>query len=247
MDLNQYIQHPELLGRETLYNLRSYVAMYPCHQTARLLMLRNLYILHDATFDAELRAAAFYITDRTALFNLAEAGYYKLSPAKAPAPARTGETAPSADRSAAPEGTAGEHRPSVIDATTDYMSYMMSLKGGGEKPRESEESKSASDLINSFLERHGGRITIQEIAEGGGNVPHEEVAFENDKDDLEEDFYTESLAKVYVKQGNYTKALEIFRRLNLNSSEKSAYFADQMRFLEKVIAAQPLKREEKEQ
>jgi hypothetical protein len=46
---------------------------------------------------------------------------------------------------------------------------------------------------------------------------------------------TETLAKIYVKQRRYVKALEIIRRLNLKNPKKSAYFADQMRFLEKLI------------
>ena len=50
MELNRYIKHPELLDRETLYDLRSHVALYPYHQSARLLMLQNLYLLHDPSF-----------------------------------------------------------------------------------------------------------------------------------------------------------------------------------------------------
>ncbi|MFC2711090.1 MAG: tetratricopeptide repeat protein, partial [Hoylesella oralis] len=33
----------------------------------------------------------------------------------------------------------------------------------------------------------------------------------------------------------YSKALEIIQQLNLNYPKKNAYFADQMRFLEKLI------------
>ena len=49
---------------------------------------------------------------------------------------------------------------------------------------------------------------------------------------------TESLAKAKVKNGNYHKALEIITELNLNNPKKSIYFADQMRFLKKLIANQ---------
>jgi hypothetical protein len=43
------------------------------------------------------------------------------------------------------------------------------------------------------------------------------------------------LARIYIKQGNYSKALEIIRQLSLDNPKKNAYFADQMRFLEKLI------------
>ena len=55
MDLATLIKHPERLDKDTLYDLRSYLALHPCVQPARLLLLQNLYLLHDSTFDEELR------------------------------------------------------------------------------------------------------------------------------------------------------------------------------------------------
>ncbi len=47
--------------------------------------------------------------------------------------------------------------------------------------------------------------------------------------------FSESLAKIYIRQHKYDKALEIISNLNLKYPEKSCYFADQMRFLQKLI------------
>lgn len=47
---------------------------------------------------------------------------------------------------------------------------------------------------------------------------------------------SESLAKIMIKSGNYQKALEIITEISLNNPKKSIYFADQMRFLKKLIA-----------
>jgi hypothetical protein len=49
---------------------------------------------------------------------------------------------------------------------------------------------------------------------------------------------SESLAKIFIKQGRYERAFEIISDLNLNYPEKSVYFADQMRFLQKLIQLQ---------
>ena len=57
MELYRWIKHPELLNRETLYELRALLARYPYFQTARLLYLKNLYLLHDIAFGEELRKA----------------------------------------------------------------------------------------------------------------------------------------------------------------------------------------------
>ena len=78
MDITHYINHPEQLDKETLYDLRNLLALYPYHQPARLLMLKNLYLLHDPSFDEELRRAAIYITDRKTIFDIVEAAHYQL-------------------------------------------------------------------------------------------------------------------------------------------------------------------------
>lgn len=49
---------------------------------------------------------------------------------------------------------------------------------------------------------------------------------------------SESLAKIFIKQGRYDRAYEIISNLSLNYPEKSIYFADQLRFLEKLIINQ---------
>ncbi len=46
---------------------------------------------------------------------------------------------------------------------------------------------------------------------------------------------SESFARVMIKNRNYGKALEIIQAISLNNPEKSAYFADQIRFLKKLI------------
>ena len=52
---------------------------------------------------------------------------------------------------------------------------------------------------------------------------------------LEEEFLTESLAHIYIKQRKYHRALEIIKCISLKNPEKNIYFADQIRFLEKLI------------
>ena len=88
------------------------------------------------------------------------------------------------------------------------------------------------DLIDNFLQAEAdGQLFVP-------NVESEKMQ-EDDFDEHEKikdrAFLTESLAKVYVKQGKYEQALAIFLDLNLKFSKKNTYFADQIRYLEKVI------------
>ncbi len=55
------------------------------------------------------------------------------------------------------------------------------------------------------------------------------------QEDVDDSCFTETLAKIYIKQHRYDKALEIIKKLSLNYPKKNAYFADQIRFLEKLI------------
>ena len=54
----------------------------------------------------------------------------------------------------------------------------------------------------------------------------------------ENSLLSESLAKIFIKQGRYERAYEIISNLSLNYPKKSVYFADQLRFLRKLMIIQ---------
>ena len=255
MELTQLIRHPEQMNKETLYDLRSLLALHPYYQTARLLMLQNLYILHDASFDEELRRAAVYITDHQVMFNLVEAAHYQLAPQAASSQTRekTGQhdEVPGSSRTItlidnfldsipqeeSEEQDSPKRKPTPADATIDYVAYLLDVESELAEHAETEaetptpEMKGQS-LIDNFMQNEGGKIQLKETID---YMPELENAGEEDEKNEDEAYFTETLAKIYIKQGRYSKALEIIQRLNLNYPKKNAYFADQIRFLEKLI------------
>ena len=87
------------------------------------------------------------------------------------------------------------------------------------------------EWIDNFLEKSEEQPLIPSVVEEEEDeIPEKIVEVQED-----ESYFTETLAKIYVKQQRYSKALEIITRLNLKYPEKNAYFADQIRFLEKLI------------
>lgn len=240
MDLVQLAKHPETMDKETLYDLRSLIALYPYYQSARLLMLQNLYVLHDQSFDEELRKAAIYITDRKVIFNLVEAAHYKLGETKKgqeqPTTQHTGEdrtialidnfldSIPTDER----EKESKKRKPTLADAAIDYVSYLLET----ESPNDTSEAPQMKghELIDNFIRNDGGKIELKEEPE---YLPEINEDPEDNQDN--ESYYTETLARIYIQQGKFEKALEIIKRLNLNYPKKSVYFADQIRFLEKLI------------
>ncbi|MBF1047053.1 MAG: hypothetical protein HXL26_03000 [Porphyromonadaceae bacterium] len=68
------------------------------------------------------------------------------------------------------------------------------------------------------------------------SVPSEPSARPSLEAELEESLLSETLSKIYIQQQHYDKALRIIRALSLNYPEKNRFFADQIRFLERLIA-----------
>ncbi len=241
----ELIGHPERLDKDTLYELRDLVARYPYFQAARLLLLQNLFLLHDSTFGEELKRAALLMPDRRVLFQMVESRHYELRPEK---PAHTPSAAPqsAADRTQSlideflrTSGTAEEtgaprRKLTVADATQDYVAYLLQMDDlepeAEPQPAADVRTRRNDDLINGFIENKPERIVLQETPE---YVP--EVADEAAGTGSDEDYFTETLAKIYVRQGRYEKALEIIRKLSLDYPKKNRYFADQIRFLQKLI------------
>ncbi|MEG1573936.1 MAG: hypothetical protein RR293_07115 [Bacteroidales bacterium] len=92
--------------------------------------------------------------------------------------------------------------------------------------------------INSFLDaiKNGDfskMDTTEYDTQNSKEINSNEDNFENIF--IDETFFTESLAKIYIRQRKYRRALEIIKNLSLKYPEKNIYFADQMRFLEKLI------------
>ncbi|WP_028903622.1 tetratricopeptide repeat protein [Prevotella sp. P6B4] len=247
--ITELIQHPERMDRDSLYELRSLLALYPYFQTARLLLLQNLYLLHDATFDEELRRASAYITNRRVLFQMIEGRHYEYHPVAATAKAKpVAAPEPAVDRTISlidnflesiPKESDDEptrkskRRPTPADAAVDYVAYLMDIEpdGGQEMPGEVPQMP-GQELIDSFINDDNGGFQLREVPEY-----HPEPAPEpqNDENEVESEYFTETLARIYIKQGRYSKALEIIQRLSLQIPKKNAYFADQIRFLEKLI------------
>ena len=253
MVLGTLISHPELLNRETLYELRSIVARYPYFQAARILMLRNLYLLHDPDFGAELRRSVLYVNDRRALCRLIE-GYTD----KVIVEEHEVVDEPTVDRTMslidAFLGTLPEEHTNelvAVETVGDYATMFLSGEDVSVKevaePIEPTAGNNADSVLRA-IELMAGReeesdvtvplevsSTTPKALGKSANESSTESVLRDGEDALDESYFTETLAKIYIKQRKYSRALEIIRSLYLQFPEKNAYFADQIRFLEKLI------------
>lgn len=241
----ELIEHPERLDKQTLYELRQLVAQYPYYQAARLLFLQNLYLLHDAQFGEELRKAALLLPDRSVLFTMIEEKNYEIQKKKLQT--EEANTAEKGDRTSSliddfllttDEPTSmPQRRPTAADATNNYAVFLLGMEDAPISEAEGQEKGEdrSEALIDDFIENKGGHIQLSETPD---SPPLQPTDTTDNSESQDEGYLTLTLAKIYIKQQRYSKALEIMRKVSTTNPKKSSYFADQIRFLQKLVVNQ---------
>jgi tetratricopeptide (TPR) repeat protein len=216
---------------KTLSQLSGVIEEYPYFQAAHLLSTLNFLELKDTRFSLELRKTTAYLGDRRNLFYLIEKQYFipeiikKLEEKEETVTSSSFELIDLylADK----EKNLGMEYPSI---TTDYISHYLSEET--EKEQSTSNPMQHQETIDKFLkedEISPMRLDLKGKEDGEiPTIPSLETVDENS-------FFSETLAKIYLKQKKYDRALVIIRKLNLIYPEKNRYFADQIRFLEKLI------------
>lgn len=246
--------HPERLSRSTLYMLRTAVARYPWFETARLLLLNNLYLLHDPDFGKELRASVLYVHDRRTLCRLIDTLSQSVTETALYDASEEEDAEPSMDRTMSLINAFLETLPDMPQVlipdnpvSTDYMAFF----------EQSNDAVSEEKTVpaTTVIPLHDGVVTPDEIktvippqsepektvSEDVHSEPDKKSNNETSYETVKPSFFTETLARIYIRQKKYDRALEIIRSLYLNYPEKNIYFADQIRFLERLVKNNNLK------
>ena len=245
--------HPERLNRSTLYPLRTAVARYPWFETARLLLLDNLYLLHDPDFGEELRASVLYVHDRRTLCRLIDTLSQSAVDSAASDAFAEVESEPTVDRTMslidAFLGSLPNMSQALIPDSPVSTDYMALLEQNGDDVAEDESEQETviipihPDTLSATDEKTESlRLKSQENVTENPSVEKAEASNSEGSDEpVNPEFFTETLARIFIRQKKYDRALEIIRSLYLNYPEKNIYFADQIRFLEKLVKNNNLK------
>ena len=227
-ELISLMEHPGRVSERHLKDLRENMERFPYAQTFRLLYLKGLHNVGDFRFDQELRKTSLYATDRNALFQLVLVQTDEEEPEVAP------ETKPSAQPDPLP---VTEKLPPRVVPSSVYITDMTELLNDL-KPIETDgnvKEMRGQSLIDEFI---CSRESIDEKKYVVDEVPAEPIPVvpeqvENQQEETA--CLTETLARIYIKQRKFDKAIKIFRQLSLKNPEKSIYFEDQIRFFERLI------------
>lgn len=224
--------------------LQELIDLYPYSQSIRLLYLNSLLFNQPETFNKELKKSAIYISDRKVLFNLLERVDKKLVEVEEGGIGSVRTESKEDDRtldvidtflSSIPEDNVDYAN---LEVSSDYMGYL--FEDGEEKSDDKHIPLEGQQLIDDFLNTDANSKKKSLDYQKDNSIVDSyciDIEKENSEEDndLEDSFFTETLAKIYIKQKRYSKALEILKKLSLKYPKKNTYFADQIRFLEKLI------------
>lgn len=242
-EIYELMDNPSSLSADTLSGLKQVVDDFPYFHTARMLYLKNLALVDDIRFASALKKMSVYVSDRRKLFTLIEGHKYgilsdEVQNVKSSFPdsfSLIDEFLLSKKES---EGFKAETslllQPSV---SSDYIFWTLSEKTSASKPDNGSAVKlQHHELIDDFIRNDEQRTPGTGFVSAAGGDELDYVTTTEAHDDREGgSFFTETLARIYIKQKRYEKALQIIKNLSLKYPEKNVYFADQIRFLEKLI------------
>ncbi len=124
----------------------------------------------------------------------------------------------------------------IFNPVGDYAQMLAREEGAADAPEAPADEQDR--LLDAFLDKFTPAESDTQQEE---TVPQQQPHRTATPRPNAEAPLSESLARVYIRRGRYDKAYEIIRSLSLNYPEKSIYFADQLRFLQKLIINQRYK------
>lgn len=251
------LDDPSVLNERTLGELREILDEFPYFQSAHLLYVRNMQNENNFRFSGQLKTCAVYATDRTMLYHLLNPGPEKkrvsessleIKAISVPENRATIELSEDLPEQREESGelfipivsTAGNENSDLLNFELPNTSYRLAgTENEDEKPL-SELAKAISSpaskrgmgnepeqkahLIDRFI-KDNPAFTVKQPANSG---MAEKTDNQQDSVGESDEFITETLARIYVKQGLYQKAIKAFQKLSLKYPEKSVYFARQI-------------------
>ena len=249
-----YIERPGLLKEQSIGELKEIVDEFPYFQSAQLLYTYTLHAQANFRYDSYLKTCSIFTTDRSVLYRLLQPKLNAPKTQKQVIPVENRDLESAAlfelseenqitDAEFPQLSTVGPTENETIDF--DLLSFDQSdstyqfidsetdhVHSDNPQPDTSDlKVEEKIDLIEQFIKINP---TIQPRIE----IPTERNDLFELKDDLEnenDEFITETLSRIYLKQGHYQKAIDSFRRLSLKFPEKSVYFAQQIEEIKKLL------------
>ncbi len=250
-DLTYLLNKPETINEKQTIALENVVLQFPYFQAARALHLKGLYNQESFRYNYELKKTAAYTTDRTILFEFITSDNFtaiqqekidEIQKSLLDIEVHYMEEVivfPEIETTAIPEEAEitestseekleiGKPLPFTPSERHSFQEWLQLTKFS---PIEREIDKKTTsndpekqkklDIIDKFIEANPKIAPVKETTKAPANISKS----------VEEPTHlmTETLAKVYLEQKKYTKAIQAYEILILKYPEKSSFFADRI-------------------
>lgn len=248
MTINQLIQYlvdPCGIQPKDITDIKNLCRQYPYFFHAQALYLKYLKDSEDLQFNSALKITSLQAPDRTMLYNLMQKQAICKSALTKPKEQSVDtekntsvQNTDNADSHAATIsiGQVSEQRNEPKKEISNLRAIETEYKLD-ENDISTEHKLKHQDLIDKFIAADPHIHPVGQFPIAGsdeqGQAGTLNISYTDE--DVTDSVFSESLARIYIKQKQYAKAIRIFEKLNLKYPEKSTYFADQIRFLNKVI------------
>ncbi|MGO3707417.1 MAG: hypothetical protein ACTJGD_08030 [Mesonia hippocampi] len=253
------LQSTDVISLKDTDFLKELTEKYPYFQSAQALLLKALKNNNSFAYNAALKRTAAQTTDRNVLFDYITSKAFNqhqvaknnqeltqqvqdnnkdlsIDVAEAEKILDPNLFEPTQKETHQEETTLGLGKPLNFTKEETYsFNEWLKLTQAKKIPAEPQKTKAAEkksaeknkklQLIDNFIAKN------PKIVPQKDKQPTRELSF---KTKPENRLMTETLAKVYLEQKNYQKAIQAYKILILKNPEKSGFFADQIRAIEKI-------------
>lgn len=218
------ISNPETINREDNLFLENTIKKFPFFSIAHILLAKGFLNTESVRYNRKLKKAALYSLERKHLFKLITQNLEKKSlsiEVEAEMEIIHVEDTPEFNDV---ETDLKIGKPLKFEETEEYSFAQWLSLTKVKKIDRSEKKTKEYDLINSFIESNPNIKPVKNKFFSPTETAKTSLVENNE-------LVTETLARVYLEQQHFEKAIEAYKKLSLKYPKKSSFFANQINLI----------------